>query len=140
MTVQEVEAPTTTDEITETDCEPTSTASSPVPKPVITFFATVRKIFGRPEDKRERHHEPPAISESGMWKMLIQVEQDELDGGFIAETPDVPGAMAQGETEKEAVENLGDAIASIVQAKLDEQFEAMDLPDGGVRSFKVILS
>ncbi len=139
MTVQEVETPTTNNEITATDCEPTVAASSPVPKAVITFFATMRKIFGRPEDERERRHEPPRISERGTWNLLINVEPDEVDGGFIAETPDVPGAMAQGETEQEAVENLGDAISAIVQAKMDEQFQATG-HDGGARSFKVILS
>lgn len=139
MTVQEVETATTTNEITEADREQAAAALSPVPKPVIVFFATLRKIFGRPEDERERRHEPPTISERGTWNLQINVQPDEVDGGFIAETPDVPGAMAQGETEQEAVENLGDALSAIVQAKMDEQFRATD-PDGGVRSFRVILS
>jgi len=138
MTVQEAET-TRTNESTATDREQTAAELSPVPKPVIAFFATLRKIFGRPEDERERRHEPPTISEAGTWKLLINVEPDQIDGGFIAETPDVPGAMAQGETEQEAVENLGDAIAAIVQAKMDEQFRATDA-DGGARSFRVILS
>lgn len=129
MTVQEVETAKTT--------EDAAWDTSPVPRPVIVFFATLRKIFGRPEDERERHHEPPTISERGTWNLLIQVEPDELDGGFVAETQDVPGAMAQGDTEEEAVENLGDALAAIVQAKMDEQFRAMG---GGSRSFRVILS
>jgi predicted RNase H-like HicB family nuclease len=138
MTVREVET-TSTNEIAATDSEWTAVALSPVPKPVIAFFATLRKIFGRPEDKRERHHQPPTISERGTWNLLINVEPDEIDGGFIAETPDVPGAMAQGDTEQEAVANLGDALAAIVQAKMEEQFRPADA-DGGVRSFKVILS
>lgn len=138
MTVQEAQ-PTRPHEDLSAEQGPTVATLSPVPKPVIAFFATLRKIFGRPEDVRERRHEPPTISEHGTWNLLINVEPDDLDGGFIAETPDVPGAMAQGDTEQEAVENLGDALAAIVQAKMDEQFRATD-SDGGVRSFKVILS
>lgn len=34
------------------------------------------------------------------------VEPDRIDGGFIAECPDPPGAMSQAETEREAVESL----------------------------------
>lgn len=137
MTVQEAETTRAND--VATGQEQTVAAPSPVPKSVIAFFATVRKVFGRPEDVRERRHEPPTIREAGTWKLLINVEPDEVDGGFVAETPDVPGAMAQGDSEQEAVENLGDALAAIVQAKMDEQFRATD-SDGGVRSFKVILS
>jgi predicted RNase H-like HicB family nuclease len=138
MTVQEVETPTKTTEIA--DQAGSHAAPSPVPKSVIAFFAILRKIFGRAEDARETRHEPPNISDTGTWNLRINVEPDEVDGGYVAETPDLPGAMAQGDTEKEALENLGDAIAAIVQAKMDEQFSAMDLRDGGARSFKVILS
>ncbi len=35
------------------------------------------------------------------------------EGGFIAECPDVPGAMGQGETEREAIESLIAAIIAI---------------------------
>ena len=52
---------------------------------------------------------------------MIVVEPDEVDGGFVAEAPHVPGALAQGETEQEAVENLGDAVSAIAQAQMDEQ-------------------
>jgi predicted RNase H-like HicB family nuclease len=50
------------------------------------------------------------------------VEPDELDGGFVAECPTIPGAMSQGETEEEAVEGLIDAVQSIVAAKMQENF------------------
>jgi predicted RNase H-like HicB family nuclease len=49
-------------------------------------------------------------------RSAIKVEPDEIDGGFVAECLDVPGAMAQGETEEEALEALSEALQDIVEA------------------------
>jgi antitoxin HicB len=38
-------------------------------------------------------------------------------GGFLAEAPDLPGCMSDGETPQEAVTNLLDAIASWMEAE-----------------------
>jgi predicted RNase H-like HicB family nuclease len=116
-------------------------APSPVPKPVVAFFAVCRKIFGRAEDTRETIRNPPTIRERGTWDMEVLVEADAIDGGFVAETPDIPGAMAQGETEEEAVENLVDAIHGIVAAKVEEHYRELDLdmPSGVARRFSVHL-
>jgi predicted RNase H-like HicB family nuclease len=140
MTVQEAETPTTA---ASPDLHEATTAaheSTPGSKAGFALFATLRRIFNRPEDHRETVGKPPKVADKGTWDLCITVEPDELDGGFIAETPDVPGAVAQGETEHEALENLGDAILSIVEARMEEQFRRVDLDDdGGARSFRVIL-
>jgi predicted RNase H-like HicB family nuclease len=98
--------------------------TSPVPKPVIAFFAALRKILGRPEDERECVREPPTESHIGRWRIRMVVEEDEIDGGFIAEAPDVPGAMAQGDTPREALENLIDAVQGVLAAKMEEQIDS----------------
>jgi predicted RNase H-like HicB family nuclease len=99
-----------------------ATEKSPVPKPVIKFFAVLRKVFGAPEDARECIYEPPTESHIGTWKLEVSVIPDEIDGGFIAECANIPGAVSQGETEEEAVEGLIDAVQGIVAAKMQENF------------------
>jgi predicted RNase H-like HicB family nuclease len=42
-------------------------------------------------------------------KLLIAIYSDE-DRVFIAECPSIPGRVSQGKTEKEAWENISDAI------------------------------
>ena len=54
------------------------------------------------------------------------VEPDELDGGFVAECIDVPGAVAQGETAEEALDNLIDAVQGVVAAKMDQHIRGLD--------------
>jgi len=108
----------------------TSPETSPVPKPVIAFFAALRKIFGRAEDIRETVHEPPTLADTGTWKLQMRVEPDELDGGFIAECVDLPGAMSQGETEAEALENLINAVQGVLAAKMEEHFRTIDFEMG----------
>ena len=46
MTIQELERPAERAE------SPASSATSPVPKPVIAFFAALRRIFGKPRRTR----------------------------------------------------------------------------------------
>jgi predicted RNase H-like HicB family nuclease len=99
---------------------------SPVPKPVVTFFAGLRKIFGKAEAERECIWEPAIVSHEGTWKLRVSVEPDDLDGGFVAECLDVPGAMSQGETEGEALESLIDAVQGVVAVKMEEHFRTAD--------------
>ena len=103
MTVQELDRP-------QREAVAPAPPKSPVPKPVIAFFAFFRNLFGRPEDERE------CVSEAhvGTWNLQVSVTPDEVDGGFVAECLDVPGAMSQGETPAEALENLIDAVQGVV--------------------------
>ena len=47
------------------------------------------------------------------WRILI--EQDE-DGMFIAECPSLPGCISQGQTRKEALESIQDAIRGYIES------------------------
>jgi predicted RNase H-like HicB family nuclease len=46
-------------------------------------------------------------------ELCISIKSDNIDGGFVAECLNMPGAMSQGETELEALKNLVDAIEGI---------------------------
>jgi len=48
-------------------------------------------------------------------KLRILIEQDE-DGIFVAECPSLPGCVSQGETRKESVENIQDAIRGYLES------------------------
>lgn len=104
---------------------------SPVPKAVASLFAGLRKIVGRPEAMRECVREPSAVSHRGTWHLEVCVEPDDLDGGFIAECVDMPGAIAQGETEQEAIVNLLDAIQGVVAVRMEDHVRTLDF--GGSR-------
>lgn len=45
----------------------------------------------------------------------ILIEQDE-DGIYVAECPSLPGCVSQGQTRKEAVENIQDAIKGYLES------------------------
>ncbi len=48
-------------------------------------------------------------------KYRVLIEQDE-DGIFVAEVPVLPGCISQGQTRKEAVENIKEAIALYLES------------------------
>ena len=48
-------------------------------------------------------------------KYRIFVEQDE-DGIFVAECPALPGCISQGNSRREAVQNITDAIAGYLES------------------------
>jgi predicted RNase H-like HicB family nuclease len=101
-----------------------------VPKPVIAFFATLRKILRKAEDRRPPvQHSDVGVAHEGQWKLRVAVEEDPLDGGFIAEIVDVPGAVAQGETRDEAIANVFDAFKGILEVRLERACNAEIRPD-----------
>ena len=55
------------------------------------------------------------ISGEKVTKYRIFIEQDE-DGIFVAECPSLPGCISQGETRKQAVENIQDAIRGYLES------------------------
>jgi predicted RNase H-like HicB family nuclease len=69
------------------------------------------------------HHED---ADAHSWKLRVVVEKDDLDGGYIARCLELPGCLSQGETEKEALENLNDAIGGVISARLHTHVEAQD--------------
>jgi predicted RNase H-like HicB family nuclease len=48
-------------------------------------------------------------------KYRIFIEQDE-DGIFVAECPSLPGCISQGETRKQAIENIQGAIRGYLES------------------------
>jgi len=48
-------------------------------------------------------------------KFRIIIQQDE-DGIFVSECPNLPGCISQGKTREEAIENIQDAIKGYVES------------------------
>jgi predicted RNase H-like HicB family nuclease len=54
------------------------------------------------------------------YRVLIEVDED---GMFVAQVPSLPGCLSQGETRKEALKNIEEAIAVYL-----ESLQAYDEP------------
>jgi predicted RNase H-like HicB family nuclease len=52
-------------------------------------------------------------------KFPITIVQDE-DGIYIAECPVIPGCVSQGNTEEEAIANVGEAIKECLEVRADK--------------------
>lgn len=52
-------------------------------------------------------------------RFTITIERDE-DGIFVAECPAIPGCISQGKTEKEALENIKDAIKQCLEVRAEK--------------------
>jgi len=50
-------------------------------------------------------------------KFSIFIEQDE-DGRYVVECTDLPGCMTEGDTLKEAIENIYEAIVGCIKSRL----------------------
>lgn len=59
-------------------------------------------------------------------KYRILIEQD-VDEGYVAEVPSLPGCISQGETRSEAVENIKDAIKGYLES-LEKEGEPVPPP------------
>ena len=59
------------------------------------------------------------------FKFDVTVEKDELDGGYVAESIDFPGCVAEGETEEEALENIIDALGGVLTVRLQKNLREM---------------
>ena len=74
---------------------------------------------------------PPCSTGSQNLRFNIEIER-ETDGRWIAEVPEVPGALAYGKTEREAVAK---AYAIALRALADDVEKSQDLPPDSI-SFK----
>ncbi len=54
------------------------------------------------------------------WKLRFDIAEDELDGGFVASTPDLPGCWTQGDTTEELEANIVDAVETWFHARLGQ--------------------
>jgi len=51
-------------------------------------------------------------------KFVITLDRDE-DGAWVAECPSIPGCVSQGETRKEAAENIKEAIIACLEVRAE---------------------
>lgn len=88
-----------------------------VPSSLVPGFQRFSTWFRR----AVRPSESERTSAGSSWKFRCVVTRDELDGGWIAECVDLPGAMSQGETQDEAMTSLIDAMTGIIALRLQKQ-------------------
>ncbi|MFH1306874.1 MAG: type II toxin-antitoxin system HicB family antitoxin [Candidatus Micrarchaeota archaeon] len=43
-------------------------------------------------------------------RFSVVLKQDKIDGGYVALVPELPGCISDGDTKKEALTNIKDAI------------------------------
>ena len=72
-------------------------------------------------------------------QLTVIYEQGD-DGWVIARIREVPGAMSQGRTQKEARENVLDALRELVLSYLDEGGSAPLQPGANVEAVRVTLA
>ncbi len=71
-----------------------------------------------------RHFETERGDSHAEWTLTVRVGPDTLDGGWVAECPELPGCFSQGETREEALSNLSDASAGVISLRLEQQLSA----------------
>lgn len=77
------------------------------------FRALLRRSMRRFEDER--------AEDRSAFRFVLEIEEDEDDGGYIAYLPAAPGIVSQGDTIPEVIENFGDAFAEVMVAKLNRE-------------------
>lgn len=76
----------------------------------------LRRILRRFESERGDDH--------AEWTLTVRVRPDTLDGGWVAECPELPGCFSQGNTREEALSNLSDAVAGVISLRMEQQLTA----------------
>ncbi len=61
-------------------------------------------------------------------KFKIIIERDE-EGRYVAECPDLPGCLSEGETLEEAMENISEAIIGCLKSRLKTAGEKLEIPN-----------
>ena len=69
-------------------------------------------------------------------KFHITFERDE-DGRYVAECTDLPGCLSEGDSPKEAMENISEAIIGCLKSRLKKTGEKLKIPsiDGKLEIF-----
>jgi predicted RNase H-like HicB family nuclease len=60
-------------------------------------------------------------------KFKITIERDE-EGRYVAECPDLPGCLSEGETLEEALGNINEAIIGCLKSRLKTAGEKLKTP------------
>jgi predicted RNase H-like HicB family nuclease len=96
------------------------------------LLSAIRRLVLRFESERGDDH--------ATWTLTVRVQEDPLDGGWIAECPELPGCFSQGETRAEALYNLSDAVAAIVSLRMEQQLSGQSPDSDGVEVIKVAVA
>jgi predicted RNase H-like HicB family nuclease len=59
-------------------------------------------------------------------KFSILIEQDD-DWRYVVECPDLPGCVTEGDTLKEAIENINEAIVGCIKSRLKTASEKIHI-------------
>jgi predicted RNase H-like HicB family nuclease len=86
-----------------------------------SFLARVRRAVRAFESER--------TEDSATWTFRVHLERDELDGGWVAECIDLPGAVSEGETQAEALRNLTEAISEVIAVRMGERVPELEPED-----------
>lgn len=73
-----------------------------------------------PRKKSLRGAKSAAKSSKSSISLAVRVWEDELDGGWVAESVDLPGCVSEGETVDEALGNLAEAIAGALAVRMQQ--------------------
>jgi predicted RNase H-like HicB family nuclease len=109
------------------------------PRNVVNMLRGIRRCFGRFEDHRSEVTTPHGVAVTSHWTIRVYTEADELDGGWIAWTDDLPGCVSQGDTEEEALANFGEAFGLTISELAIESPAAIE-PGDDVRSRTLCIS
>jgi predicted RNase H-like HicB family nuclease len=96
------------------------------------LLARLRRVLLRFESERGDDH--------ASWTLTVRVREDALDGGWVAECPELPGCFSQGETRDEALYNLSDAVAGIISLRMEQQLSATSQSSDDAEGFKVAVA
>lgn len=72
----------------------------------------LRRVFHAFESER--------TETSSTWELTLRTEPDELDGGWTAWVDELPGCASEGATEKEALDNLAEAINLVLEVRIEQ--------------------
>lgn len=103
-----------------------------IPPPVATSFSRMRRLLRRFETIRSAEAVEGGVRYKAAWDVRILTEEDDLDGGWIAWSDDLPGCVSQGDTEAEALDHLGEAAGLAFSVSLADTPAVEHRDDGDV--------
>jgi predicted RNase H-like HicB family nuclease len=108
-----------------------------VPKAAARVIAALSAAAGDALQRVAMRYGEGGSTVASTFEFTIKVEPDQLDGGFIAECVELPGCMSEGETEEEALDNIANAITSILEIRVQDQLRSPESKRPGVRDRKI---
>ncbi|MGB7684471.1 MAG: type II toxin-antitoxin system HicB family antitoxin [Solirubrobacterales bacterium] len=87
---------------------------------------SIRKAAGHGTHVAPTHWDEESKELHAEIEFKVSLVEDEVDGGYVVECLNLPGCMSQGETIEEAVDNIGEAIAGVLAARLERNLRAQE--------------